>query len=302
MFINHKFLFKVRLNFCLYFLMFIGAVSELRAQINPLAAQYYQNPYLSNPAMAGIKQGLYLNLGYRNQWGNMEGAPRNLSATAEYGKEKVGVGFNFYKDEAGLISRTKLQGTYSYHLPLNEETKVLHFGISFGVQTDRLNYQNIVGSQNDLTAMRYNDQERIWDGDFGMAYSDKHFQVEASVSNMKTQMQIENNISNYGTFMTALSYKISGDDWQFLPKIIYRGVRNYNDIIDFGAELRVLSEQLGFMSMYHTNKSMSYGLSYQREKQWQALMLYNTPTQLLKSYATGTFEIGLRVKLNTEKK
>lgn len=298
---NHKFLFKVRLS-SLFFLILLIAIADLRAQINPLAAQYYQNPYLSNPSMAGIKQGLYLNLGYRDQWGNMEGAPRNLSATAEYGTERVGIGFNFYKDEAGLISRTKLQGTYAYHLPLNDENQILHLGISFGVQTDLLNYQNIVGSQNDLTAIRFNDQERIWDGDFGLAYSDKHFQIEASVSNMKTQIEINNNISNYGTFMTAASYRISSEDWQLLPKIIYRGVRNYNDILDIGAELRVLSEQLGFMSMYHTNKSMSYGLSYQRQKQWQLLMLYNTPTQLLKSYATGTFEIGLRLKLNTEKK
>ncbi len=101
--------------------------------------------------------------------------------------------------------------------------------------------------------------------------------------------------------MSAISYKISSSDWQLQPKLMYRGVRNYNDILDFGAELRVLSEQLGFMSMYHTNKSMSYGLSYQNPKQWQLLMLYNTPTQALKSYANGTFEIGLQLYLKSEK-
>jgi hypothetical protein len=36
-------------------------------------------------------------------------------------------------------------------------------------------------------------------------------------------------------------------------------------------------------------------LSYQKLKQWQLLVLYNTPVQALKSYATGTFEIGIQV-------
>ena len=60
-------------------------------------------------------------------------------------------------------------------------------------------------------------------------------------------------------------------------------------------EIRTPDDQLGFMSMYHTNKSMSFRLSYQKVKQWQLLVLYNTPVQALKSYATGTFEIGLQV-------
>lgn len=298
----HKIIFGPKLNACLISVLLVSfSVTKLQAQLNQLASQYYQNPYLSNPAMVGFKRGLNINLGYRNQWGNMEGAPRNLSATTEYGIEKVGIGLNFYKDVAGLISRSKMQASYAYRLPLNDGTKFFHFGISLGIQTDILNLQNIVGSRNDPTAIRYNDQEQILDGDFGIAYSASRFRFEASISNLKTQLELKDDISNYGTFMSAISYKISSSDWQLQPKLMYRGVRNYNDILDFGAELRVLSEQLGFMSMYHTNKSMSYGLSYQNPKQWQLLMLYNTPTQALKSYANGTFEIGLQLYLKSEK-
>ena len=269
---------------------------NLSAQINPMAAQYFQNTYLANPAMAGVQQGIRLNLGYRNQWSNIQGSPRNLSVTGEYGSEKVGLGINFYKDEAGLLSRSKIQASYAYHLPLNNEDAKLHFGLSLGLQMNTLNLQNMVGSANDLTAARYNDQENILDGDFGLAYSDKKFRIEGAFNNLKNQLQIEDNqITDYATFMTAFTYMAQVSDWQVHPKLVYRGVKNFDDILDMGLELRTPDDQLGFMSMYHTNKSMSFGLSYQKVKQWQLLVLYNTPVQALKSYATGTFEIGLQV-------
>lgn len=273
---------------------------DLSAQINPMAAQYFQNTYLANPAMAGVQQGIRLNLGYRNQWSNIQGSPRNLSVTGEYGSEKVGVGINFYKDEAGLLSRSKIQASYAYHLPLNNEDGKLHFGISLGLQMNTLNLQNVVGSGNDLTAARYNDQENILDGDFGLAYSDKKFRIEGALSNLKNQMQIEDNeITDYATFMTAFTYMTQVSDWQVHPKLVYRGVKNFNDILDMGLELRTPDDQLGFMSMYHTNESMSFGLTYQKLKQWQLLLVYNTPVKALKSYATGTFEAGLQLNVGS---
>jgi len=283
-------------------LVFILSMGSSKAQINPLGAQYFQNRYLANPAMAGYQSGMRLNLGYRDQWGNMPGAPKNISVTSDYGSEKVGVGLNFYKDEAGLLTRSRIQGTYAYHLPLNDDTKKLHFGISLGLQTERLNNQAIVGSTNDLIAIRFNDQERILDGDFGVAYTTSKLSVEGSVSNLKRQLQVEDQQSaDFGTFYTAIGYKIKLTDWQIEPKAAYRGVRNFQDILDLGAEIRTASDQLGFMGMYHSNKSMSFGLSYQQKKDWQLFLLYNNPTQALKSYATGTFEAGLQLNLIKKK-
>ena len=277
---------------------------DVSAQINPLAAQYFQNTYLANPAMAGVKQGIFVNLGYRTQWTNIEGSPQNISATGEYGTEKVGLGFNFYEDEAGLLTRSKLQASYAYHLPLNNDEKKLHFGISLGLQTNSLNLQKAIGSPNDLTALRFNDKESIIDGDFGLGYSDKNLTIEGSISNLKNQLQIEDNqISNYVTFMTAISYNVAFSDWQLQPKVVYRGVKNFKNILDMGFELRTYNGQLNFMSMYHTNQSMSFGLAaFNKGRQWQLLTLYNTPVKALKSYAVGTFEIGLQFKIRSGQK
>ena len=278
------------------------SISSSTAQINPLGAQYFQNQYLANPAMAGYQSGMRLNLGYRNQWDNIPGSPKNVSVTGDYGTEKVGVGLNFFKDEAGLLNRSRIQGSYAYHLPLNDDSKKLHFGISLGLQTERLNNQAIVGSANDQTAIRFNDQESILDGDFGMAYTSSNLSVMGSISNLKRQLKIEDQQSaDFGTFFTSIGYKIKLTDWQVEPKVAYRGVRNFQNILDVGAEIRTASDQLGFMSMYHSNKSMSFGLSYHQKKDWQLFLLYNNPTQELKSYATGTFEVGLQLNLIKKK-
>ena len=292
---------KNRIIGCIASIVLLTSMSTtLSAQINPMAAQYFQNAYLANPAMAGANQGIRLNLGYRNQWSNVQGSPRNLSVTGEYGSEKVGLGLNFYKDEAGLLTRSKLKASYAYRLQLNNEDAKLHFGISLGLQTNSLNLQQVVGSQNDQSAMRYNDQENIIDGDFGIAYSNQRIRIEGAFNNLKNQLKIEDNqITDYATFLTAITYKAKLSDWYFNPKVVYRGVKNFDDLMDLGLELRTPDDQLGFMSMYHTNKSMSFGLTYQKLKQWQLLVLYNTPVQALKSYSTGTFEAGLQLNVGT---
>ena len=283
-------------------LVFTVSIASSSAQINPLGAQYFQNQYLANPAMAGYQSGMRLNLGYRNQWDNIPGTPKNVSVTGDYGTEKVGVGINFFKDEAGLLNRSRIQGSYAYHLPLNDDSQKVHFGISFGLQTERLNNQAIVGSANDQTAVRFNEQESILDGDFGMAYTSSNLSIMGSISNLKRQLKVEDEQSaDFGTFYTAIGYKIKSADWQIEPRVSYRGIRNFQNILDMGAEIRTASDQLGFMGMYHSNKSMSFGLSYHQKKDWQLFLLYNNPTQELKSYATGTFEIGLQLNLIKKK-
>ena len=290
---------KFYLRFSVLALIFASSSSSSSAQINPLGAQYFQNRYLVNPGMAGYQSGMRLNLGYRSQWNNIPGSPKNISVTGDYGTDKVGVGVNFYNDDAGLLKRTRIRGTYAYHLPLNYDSKKLHFGISLGLQIDRLSNQEIVGSANDQIANRFNDQESIIDGDFGMAYTSSTLSIEGSITNLKSQQKVEDQQSaDFGTFYTAIGYKIKLTDWQIEPKVAYRGVRNFHNILDVGAEIRTASDQLGFIGMYHTNNSMSFGLSYQQKKDWQLLLLYNKPTKSLqKSFATDTFELGLQFNL-----
>ena len=296
---------KMKHNFKLIILFTtcIALALNARAQLNPMTAQYFQNPYIANPAMAGIQNGARINLGFRSQWNSVPGAPKNTSITADFGAGKVGLGLNLYKDQAGLLDRTKMVATYAYHLPFSDEDKSLSFGLSLGIQRERLNTDAIVGSVNDPLALGFNDRETILDGDFGVAYTSNRLTVEGALSNLKKQLMGEDqNTADYSTFYTAASYRFNFADWQVTPKLAYRGVRNFNDMIDFGAEVKTFSQQLGFTTLYHSNKSYSFGLSYQKNQQWQLLANYTTPATPIQTYSTGSFEIGLQLNLSKMKR
>ncbi|MCF8319298.1 MAG: PorP/SprF family type IX secretion system membrane protein [Sphingobacteriaceae bacterium] len=278
-------------------------MNQAEAQINPITAQYFQNPYLANPAMAGVQQGLQVNVGYRRQWSNnVPGAPTNTSVTATHGFKKVGLGLNMYKDQAGLLDRTKMMATYAYHLPINNGDGAFSFGLSLGLQRDQLNTSAIVGQANDPIALGYNDREIIFDGDFGLAYTNNRLTIEGSVNNLKKQLKTEDqNTADFSIFYTAISYKLQNTNWQFIPKVAYRGVQNYQNMMDLGVEVKSFANQLALSTMYHTNQSFSFGLSYQNGHQWQFLACYSTPTTQIQAYSNGSFELGLQLNLNKRK-
>lgn len=281
-------------------ILFISCYStSLLAQINPLDVQYFQNRYLANPAMAGLEQGLHLNLAYRNQWSNMPGAPKNQNVTLESGNDKVGIGLNLNNDKSGLIDYTKIVGTYAYHLPLNRKDEVLHMGVSLGYYRGSLNIQNVIGDPNDPDLVNFNERETAIDGDFGITYSRENFDVEAAFYNIKSQVKkdIRNTADRHLSYF-AVQYVFPIQDWTIKSKLAYRGIKNYTDIADVGLNAITPDEKLLFTLIYHTNKSTSFGLSYLHLKRWQILGVYNTAAQQINQYANGSFEIGLRVNLN----
>jgi len=293
---------KINTKHIVIIVSFLFLSSALSAQINPLGSQFFQNKYLANAAMAGIDQGLNVNFGYREQWGAITGTPRSTSATTEYRADKVGLGLNFYSDQAGLLNNTILKGTFAYHLPVGNDQQEIHFGLSLGLNRLQLNNQDIVAAPNDPAAQNFNERAAAFDGDFGFAYTNQKLTVEGAFNNIKSQVQksTQNDV-DYNTFYTAISYQFELPSWKISPKASYRGVKNYTDIVDLGVELKTISEDFGAIGIYHTNKSLSLGVSYQHKKQWQLMSFYNTATKPLENYTNGSFEIGLRVNIPNHK-
>lgn len=268
------------------------------SQINLLDAQFFQNRYLANPAMAGLDGGLRVNLGYRNQWSNVPGAPIDQNFTMDYRKEKVGTGFSVINARAGEISQTKIYGTYSYALPVSESGKIL-FGMNFGLQTVHFNTQNIIGDPNDRNIVQFNNRKALIDGDFGLGFTSDRFSIDGAVYNLKSQVSKDNGELNLGTdfnlFYLGTGYSIVMSEWRINTKLAYRGIKNYRDIVDVGAEVRTSNNKLGFTGIYHNNKSTTFGISYLHKNEWQFLGMYNNAQAPLSNYVIGTFELALQI-------
>ncbi len=281
---------------------------EVKAQLNPLAGIYFQNQYLGNPAMAGINQGLNLNMGYRKQWSAMPGAPKTQSFTADYGTgKKVGLGLNVHNDEAGLIKRTRVMATYSYHLPLNAENQKLRFGISLGFMDDRVMNENINGDQNDISVSKFNQRDTYVDGDFGVAYTTEKLTIQGAIPNLKGFLQKEelNASTDRSAFFSAVSYKFyfpeALDGFGVEPKIAFRGVDGFDNILDVGANFTVANKAASVMAIYHSSQSATIGLGAIINSLGSVTANYTTSTAALNGYTSGNFQISLQLNLLKKK-
>lgn len=286
----------------LLLLLIIGMMSA-KAQLNPMGAQYYTNQYLANPAFAGAEKGLRLNGGLRKLWSNIPGTPLTQTLTADYGFNKVGLGINAFNESAGLQRMTRVVASYAYHLPLNNASNQLHFGLSGGFLTQRLETEDIQGNPNDPLIGMYNNRKAYLDGDFGIAFTTNKLNLQASIPNLKSFFKKDViKLADVATFYSAASYKIKLDggnnDMEIEPKVAYRGVKGFDNIWDAGAQLSFSNQQLLFTGMYHSSESASFGFGMDFRKKYLITGLYTTQTSDLSGYSNGSFELNFRINFN----
>ncbi len=284
---------------CVFCLLQI-VIQEAKAQLNPMGALYFQNQYLANPALAGMK-GLDLNLGYRAQWNSIPGSPTTQTLTADYALTgKAGIGLNVYSEKAGLFKRLRSVASYAYHLPLDASNSKLSFGLSLGFLNERISNEDINGTVNDLSIANYNQRDAYMDGDFGMAYTNDRLTIQAALPNMKSvfKKDLINGSVNQPTFFSAISYKIRASGINRIgiePKIVYRGVKGLDNILDIGANLTYM-DRINFYGMYQTSESASFGIGLAYES-FRITGIYTTTTSALSAYTNGTFELGLKANI-----
>jgi len=287
----------------IYTLLFLLLSSSwVYGQLNPLSTQYFNNRYLGNAAYAGAGEGLNINMNYRRQWSNVPGSPELQNLALDYGLKKAGLGLNINIDKAGLQRLTRVVGSYAYHLQLNKGGQELSFGVSLGYMDQRLSSSDILGNPNDPLAARYNDREGYLDGDFGIAYTTGRLNMEASLPNLNFLFKRSViRTSDIPTFYTAVSYKlmVAGglDDMAIEPRVAFRGVKGFDNILDVGANVSFANEQVMLMGMYHSSKSASFGVGVDFKKRYLLSGSYTTQTSELSSYTNGSFEISLQLKV-----
>jgi type IX secretion system PorP/SprF family membrane protein len=277
------------------------SLSNAQALLEPSGTQYFQNQYLSNPAMAGIEKGLHLNAAYRHQWSGIDGAPVTKFFTADYAVgNRVGAGLNIFNDVAGLINRTRVAITYAYHLPLSDADHQLHFGLSLAWNVQRIDYKNVNGDVNDPSVSTFNRRDNYFEAEYGMAYTDTKLTLQASLPNVRSLFTGDNKaVDGGGIFFTAAAYKFAVDETitSVEPKLCYRGVKGYDNILDAGVNVAFLNNVASVMAMYHTSKSLTAGIGVNVIKSVAIQAMYTTQTGGVKTYVNGAYEVGVKVDL-----
>ncbi|WP_254640174.1 type IX secretion system membrane protein PorP/SprF [Chitinophaga sp. GbtcB8] len=148
-------------------LMICMGVHSVSAQQQPHYTQYIMNPFIINPAVAGIENYWDVKASHRHQWAGLNGSPvttyltvhgplrksdypqasptgfeiegtnprgRAYWADYEAPPSHPGVGFTLLNDRTGPLNRVSFSGTYAHHIGLAPRTS-LSAGISLGMQS-----------------------------------------------------------------------------------------------------------------------------------------------------------------------
>jgi type IX secretion system PorP/SprF family membrane protein len=155
---------KVRI---ITFLVLCSSLSALSQDI-PIYTQYFANPYIYNPAYAGLEGRPTFSIAHRRQWLGIEDSPITYNFTFH---SPIILGFNMgvnvTQDNYGIFQSNSALLTFGYTVDLGFN-HFLSFGISGGVGNQRVDPTDL--NLNDPALGDVLDQGAYLDGNAGLAY------------------------------------------------------------------------------------------------------------------------------------
>ena len=300
------------------------------------AQQEYQfantanNPFLLNPAAGGLTDVMQFEAGTRMQWLGYEGGPKTIllsgnsqisfgksgdKVLSEFnvhdetlfegpkvstGKNKHIVGGKIWNDAIGPFSKTSIQGSYAYHLPL---TKTINFGVGlgFGYSNFRLDETKVVLYQSDDNTyaqfLGSASQQGLGDAQAGLVlYNEKFFfglsGTQVLNNDVKLNQVLTNSFFNRHFFMIA-KYKIEGEgDLAVEPTAVVKYAGNSPLSVDIGARaLYKNSSWFGFQ--FRTNSGLIFQVGSNLIKNLYVSYAYEYSMGKIRTAGNATHEIQL---------
>ncbi|MFN4145988.1 MAG: type IX secretion system membrane protein PorP/SprF [Runella sp.] len=241
----------------------------------PQYAQYLQNNFLLNPALAGIESYADARMGYRQQWVGLDDAPRTFYMTAHlpinnpdfqiepasprfaFGRQTApivpdahgGLGLTILRDQTGPWTRFSLSMAGAYHYPLGDYWQV-STGIALGLtqhsmDMDRIrlaNPQDPLALSGRFNSLRPDVHAGLW------VYSPEFFaglsvqQLTGGKLRFRTpDYDWQGTLSPHYFFTTG--YRLSLlEDWDFTPSVLFKKTKNAPLSWDFNLKVSYLHQ------------------------------------------------------------
>lgn len=294
---------KNKLGIITLLLLLLLCPSHLNAQLNPQGSGYFLNPYLMNPAYAGIQPGFVFDGALSAQLTSFEGAPFMQAITAAYGatETKVGAGLQFYKERAGVIGRTAIKASYAYHLPLDYDEHFLDLGLSGGINKEQIDFHKVKGDEGDQRLYDFNKRGAYLDGDFGIAFRSNRFTIQGSVPNLRRFLNTAyKEVADRFLYMAGITYhhrSYGSTETIISPMLLYRVIQHEKNIWDAGLNITFQNGKLTGNAIYHSSGSFTGGIGTLYNEQLSILAQFTSNTRDLKSDSNGQFEIAIKYAL-----
>jgi len=282
------------------------------AQQDANFTQYFYNTMSVNPAYAGSRGHLAVNLLYRSQWLGLDGSPEtqtlNIHGPAS---ERVGLGVSIINDRIGngTSQETNFSGAFSYTLPLGGYDK-LAFGLRSGVNILNIDFFKLRNLSEGVPADLQNVDNRF-DFNFGLGffYYNEFFYAGISVPNFLSNQHFSATSDVFLAeerphlnFITGYVFELSPRTL-FKPTLLVRAVNGapisadisanfqFNEAFRLGASYR-LNSSVSALFGFNVSREFLLGIAYDRD----AFDLGNI------GLSNGSFELFLRYEFVNKKK
>lgn len=291
------------------FLILVATGYTAVAQQRPLQSLYMFDPLLVNPAYAGTQVQLSGTAIYRNQWLNLEGAPKTFTTTLHSGfrKYRVGLGLIASKDVIGIHDDTGLYGVYSYKIPLSKDNRrVISFGIQGGFNFITSDYNKLSlknGSDPNLSGVdrRFNPNVGA-----GIYYRDGNFYGGFSVPYMLNNKLVSlNNVSSlarqkrYYCLFAGYNAKLT-ENITLVPSTLIRIQEQAPVSFDLNA-LVVLYQTVGLGVSYRLNDAVVGLFELQINNNFHVGYAYDFTTSKLNQFSNGSHELMVNYRIRLPK-
>jgi type IX secretion system PorP/SprF family membrane protein len=166
--------------------IFCLVVKMVSAQQLATSSLYDLQGTFHNPAVAGVEKHGIIGASYRAMWDGIDGGPQTATVfgSAYIPSVKLGLGGYVYSDVTGPTKRIGLQMAYAYHIPVKNDGD---FSIGIEARLQQFSYDKVklqASLGNDPVLGSNSDSRFTGDAGFGLSYTNKKFQVGASVSQL----------------------------------------------------------------------------------------------------------------------
>ena len=269
---------KIKLTLLITLIYCLSYGEGLHAQQDPMFTKYMFNSQVFNPAYAGSKEYMSINLLAREQWVGANGinaagesfkySPSTQTLTFQNPVgDRVSLGFTAINDRVGATSSSTLNAVYAYHFPFGSGN--LSIGLQGGLMNYRADWSRLTFKDPRLTDVVYAEEQPsriIPNVGAGIYYYSEKFYAGFSVPHIieydlrATEPDEDLKGTQVATlyrhyfFTVGAAIPLSGKDLVFKPSLL---VKNVGLLSDFSAT-RNASSQVGAPTQFDIDLSLFF--------------------------------------------